>query len=81
MQLVCNECRAVAATITREQFETGSVPMELRSEEVATPQCPRWGAMNVFPGFSAIEGSFVENAAKASVSNVRFNDGPAALEN
>jgi hypothetical protein len=41
VQLVCNECRAVAATITKEQFEAGCVPDELRSEEVATAQSPR----------------------------------------
>ena len=52
---VCNECGAVAATITTAQLEAGYVPEELRSEEVATAQCPHCGAMNAFPGFRAIE--------------------------
>ena len=55
MRLVCNECGAVAAVITKDQFEAGYVPEELRFEEAATARCPCCGAMNAFPGFRAIE--------------------------
>jgi hypothetical protein len=43
MQIVCHECRAVAGTITREEFEAAHVPEELRSEELVTAQRPRCG--------------------------------------
>jgi hypothetical protein len=39
VRLVCNECGAVAATITREQLEAGFVPEALRFDEVTTAQC------------------------------------------
>jgi hypothetical protein len=55
VRLVCNECGAVTATITTEQFKAGYVPEKLRSEELTTAQCPRCGAMNTFPGFSSID--------------------------
>jgi hypothetical protein len=42
VKLVCNECRAVAATITKEQFEAGYVPEELRFREVATVKGTLW---------------------------------------
>ena len=53
--MVRNECGAVAAVITGEQFEAGYVPEGLRFKEVATAQGPHCGAVNTFPGFSAIE--------------------------
>jgi hypothetical protein len=51
----CNECGAVAATITREQLEAGYVPEELRFDGLTTALCPHCGAVRVFPGFRAID--------------------------
>jgi hypothetical protein len=55
VRLVCSECAAVAATITKAQYEAGYVPEELRFEEVTTEKCPHCGALQVFPGFSSID--------------------------
>ncbi|HEY6343214.1 MAG TPA: hypothetical protein VIY49_17090 [Bryobacteraceae bacterium] len=55
VRLVCNECGAVAATITPEQLEAGYVLEELRFNEVTTAVCPHCGAVQVFPGFNVID--------------------------
>ena len=55
VRLLCNECGAVAATITREQLEAGFVPEALRFTEVTTAQCPHCGAVQTFPGFSSVD--------------------------
>jgi hypothetical protein len=55
VQLVCNECGAVAASISREQLEAGYVPDGLHFDKVTTALCPHCGAVQMFPGFSSID--------------------------
>jgi hypothetical protein len=55
VRLVCNECGAVAAMITREQFEGGFCSRGLRFAEVTTAWHPHCGAVQTCPGFSSVD--------------------------
>jgi hypothetical protein len=51
--LICNVCSAVVDTMPIER--AGARLMELASSEICSARCPHCGALNTFPGFSAIE--------------------------
>jgi hypothetical protein len=52
--LVCNECRAVIATVPAVEAEQTLLRMAM-SEGICTETCPHCGAINTFPGFTSME--------------------------
>jgi hypothetical protein len=56
--LACNVCDAVVDTVPIGKVPIGRAGarlMELASSEICGAHCPHCGALNTFPGFSAIE--------------------------
>jgi hypothetical protein len=51
--LRCNSCGLVVDTVPIDR--AGARLMELASTEISTATCPHCGALNTFPGFTAIE--------------------------
>jgi len=51
--ITCNECGVVVRTVPVEQ--AGAVMVGLASGEICSARCTHCGALNTFPGFSAIE--------------------------
>lgn len=51
--LTCNECGVVVRTVPLDRAAAALAEME--SSEICSARCTHCGALNVFPGFSAIE--------------------------
>jgi hypothetical protein len=51
--IVCNECGVVIRTVPASEAQ--KTILELSPAEICSETCPRCGAQNVFPGFSAME--------------------------
>jgi hypothetical protein len=51
--LVCNECNALIRTVPAAQAELTLSQLAF-SEEICSARCPHCTALNVFPGFSAM---------------------------
>lgn len=51
--ITCNQCGAVIRTVPAEKAE--ATLAEMSSDEICSARCTHCGALNVFPGFSAID--------------------------
>jgi hypothetical protein len=51
--IICNECGIVVRTVPADR--AAGVLVEMASGEICTARCTHCGALNTFPGFSAIE--------------------------
>jgi hypothetical protein len=51
--LVCNECNALIRTVPASDVEQ-TLAQLAGSDEICSAKCPRCGALNTFPGFSAM---------------------------
>ena len=51
--LKCNACDVIVRTVPIDQ--AAATLFELASTEICTERCPHCGALNVVPGFSAME--------------------------
>ena len=56
-EITCNECGAVNRTVPAEEAAAvmAGLMMEVASQAICSVRCPHCGALNAFPGFSAIE--------------------------
>jgi hypothetical protein len=54
VDLVCNECGQVVKTVEATDVER-TLSEILMSQPICSERCPHCGALNTFPGFSAIE--------------------------
>jgi hypothetical protein len=54
IDLMCNECGTVIATVAAADAEATLLRMAM-SAGVCSETCPQCGELNVFPGFSAME--------------------------
>jgi hypothetical protein len=68
--LVCNECSALIRTVPATDVEQ-TLAQLTPSDEICSARCPHCGALNTFPGFSAMhaftcrecgEGTAIEHA-------------------
>ena len=55
--ITCNECGSIVRTVPTEEVAAvmNALMMEVASEAMYTARCPHCGALNTFPGFSAVE--------------------------
>jgi uncharacterized protein with PIN domain len=51
--LVCNECNALIRTVPASKVEQALAQLT-PSHEICSARCPHCGALNLFPGFSAM---------------------------
>jgi hypothetical protein len=51
--LVCNECNTLIRTVRASEAEETLLQLA-PSDEICSTRCPHCGALNVFPGFSAM---------------------------
>jgi hypothetical protein len=52
--LTCNECGALVVR-TVPANKAAATLAEMESTEICSSRCPYCGALNIFPGFSALE--------------------------
>ena len=52
--ILCNECAALIRTVPLADVEAAVLEMS-QTDKVCSAQCPHCGAVNTFPGWSAID--------------------------
>lgn len=65
--ITCNECGEVVRTVAVEL--ASAVLLEMASTVICSVRCPHCGALNTFPGFSAIEAFTCSECGKRVVVN------------
>ena len=65
--ITCNECGAVICTVPAERAP--AVMLEIASDEISSTRCTHCGALNTFPGFSAIEAFICSECGESVVVN------------
>ena len=64
-EITCNECGVVVRTVPVEAAAATLVEMAL--SEICSARCTRCGALNTFPGFSAIEAFICQECGQGVV--------------
>src|SRR5712692_9154251 len=67
--ITCNECGIVVRTVPVER--ASAVMVEMASTEICSARCTHCGALNTFPGFSAIE-AFICSECGGVLASVRI---------
>jgi hypothetical protein len=65
--LTCNECGVVVRTVPLEL--TAATLAQMESTEICSARCTHCGALNIFPGFSAIEAFVCSECGEGVVVN------------
>ena len=65
--ITCNECGAVVRTVPVEL--ASAVMVEMASTEICSARCTHCGALNTFPGSSAIEAFICTECGESVVVN------------
>src|SRR5260370_24050214 len=65
--ITCNECGAVVRTVPVEL--ASAVMVEMASTVICSVRCTNCGALNTFPGFSAIEAFICSECGESVVVN------------
>jgi uncharacterized protein (DUF983 family) len=56
-EITCNECGAVIRTVPAEEAAAvmAGLIVDMSTKAICSARCPHCGALNTFPGFSAID--------------------------
>jgi hypothetical protein len=65
--LTCNECGAVVRTV--QKAEAAAALAEIESPEICRARCTHCGALNIFPGFSAMDAFICSECGEGVVVN------------
>jgi hypothetical protein len=64
--IVCNECGALILTVALGEVEATMLELA-QTDTVCSARCPHCGALNIFPGISAIEAFICRECAEGVV--------------